>query len=125
MLHSLNANEFNEALNTEFAEDDARLTKHFADVKANLLDGVAKIKSERSIGDALVLESVDNLTSFRLRYAQLRLPVYRSTSRAEESLTARTRRRKLLINSRSSSNVETNNVERFKRFEHSIKNRGK
>ena len=83
VLHSLNANEFNDALSTEFAEDDARLKNHFADVKANLLDSVGKIQSERSQGDALVLEGVDNVTSFKLHYAQLRLHMYRSTSRAE------------------------------------------
>jgi hypothetical protein len=84
VLHSLNANEFNGALSTEFAGKDARLTEHFADVKATLLDGVAKFQFEESQGDALVLEGVDNVTSFKLRYAQLRLHMYRSTSRADD-----------------------------------------
>jgi predicted RNA-binding protein YlxR (DUF448 family) len=85
VLHSMNANEFNDALNTEFVERDARLTEHFADVKATLLDGLSRIQSEGSQSDALVLEGVDNVTSFKLQYSQLRLHIYRSSMRAADS----------------------------------------
>ena len=82
VLHSLNANEFKDALCTKIAQDNALSREHFSDVKATLLDCVSKIQSDVSQGTAILLEGVDNLTSFKLQHAQLRLHIYRSTSRA-------------------------------------------
>ena len=85
VLHSLNANEFKDALSTKFVQSNARSTEHFSVVKATLLDCVSKIRSDVSQGDAILLEGVDNVTSLKLQHAQLRLHIYRSTSRAAES----------------------------------------
>ena len=84
VLHSLNANEFKDALSTKFAESHARSTEHFSDVKATLLDCVSKIQSDVSQCDAILLEGVDNVTSYKLQHAQLRLHIYRSSSRAAD-----------------------------------------
>ena len=84
VLHSLNASEFKVALSNEFAESDARPTEHLSDVKAILLDCVSKIQSDVSQGDAILLEGVDKVTSLKLQYAQLRLHMYRSSSRAAD-----------------------------------------